>query len=259
MEPFSQRAHRVFHRNFQKFWGVPISIGTHIRNHQAKKYFQENSQRWETIEHVSKTISTGMDLCQYQLLHQYILKNGPKVVFEFGGGASTAVLAQAMAERAETHKESGVVYSFEDIPQYYEHTKSLIAQKHQEYCEVHLRTRFESKVKASNKTCWGFCYENLVDQSPDCMIVDGPFEAISETEPRGICLDAILTLAKNPHRNIDVFVEGKKKTVDAIKGLTNQMPQKFSFTDINFFKALKLTLKLETISRRQVHSPFFRQ
>lgn len=217
---------------------VPALITNGVKNRQAANYFLQKEKRQKAIEDIRKTISTGMDLCQLQILHEYVITHKPRVIFEFGGGVSTAILAQALDEVATTSGVTGHVYSFEDIPKYQEHAKTLVADNYKKYCSFVLRDKKESTVNWGPHQIWGFHYESLVPERPDFVIVDGPFEARAENAPRGVCLDTVIMLSQKDFTKLDICIEGKIKTVESLKKLIRKKPKNYFATGMHLFSSV---------------------
>ena len=184
-------------------------------DNQAETYFAARPDRKAVLDGVRRTISTGMSVCQYHLLHQRVIERRPRVIFEFGGGASTAIMAQALSE-----VEAGRVVSFENMPKYSDEARALVPPYLQPFCRFELRDKHASTIQWGGRSLWGFHYATLSEEKPDMILVDGPFEAWTLDAPRGVCLDVLLYMAKADHTtNVDVIVEGKRSTVAALNSL----------------------------------------
>ncbi len=211
---------------FRKVWKKSkkiINFPKTIRNKRANTlgqvYMAAHPLRIQVIDRIKETISTGMEISQYSAIHEYVKKRKPKILFEFGGGASTAVLCAAYRELVDEEGFRGKVYSFEDVPKYIDHTRSILCSSDLKYCELVHRKKVENILSWSEKKIWGFSYEKLVDVTPSAILIDGPFEAREKDSPRGVCLDGLLWLANRNFVSVDILVEGKKKTVDALQSI----------------------------------------
>ena len=188
----------------------------------AESYFQSDADRASALQCVTGSISTGVGLTDYHLLHSYIIKRRPSRLLEFGSGKSTLVMAQALFE-AHRHAPSsppGHLYSLEDIPRYHEDIKKLIPDRFKEYVTLIHSPKRESCWR---NEVWGFGYSTLPPGPFDFVFVDGPTEYRDQEAIKlglkGACLDLLYLLERDPEVRLDVVVDQKFSSLDAYQSV----------------------------------------
>ena len=110
-------------------------------------------------------------------LHKYITKVKPRIVVEFGSGASTLVISDALRQNG-----FGKLVSFEHLIKYYEITNSYLTEEFlSPWVELRLETLSEwngyhlaETLKGEDKLYWyPTSYFKHID-GVDLMVVDGP-------------------------------------------------------------------------------------
>lgn len=188
----------------------------------AELYFKDDADRASALQCVTSSISTGVGLTDYHLLHGYIISRRPSRVLEFGSGKSTLVMAQALYEAhcRVPGSSPGHLYSLEDIPRYHEDIKRLIPDRLKDYVTLIHSPKRESCWR---NEVWGFNYAELPSGRFDFVFVDGPTEYQDDQEgkrgKKGACLDLLYLLERDPDACLDVVVDQKFSSLDAYQSV----------------------------------------
>ena len=96
----------------------------------------------KNISHHSKVLSektTGY-YSQYRFFHLFkrIIQIQPKLIVEYGSGASTAFIAEVLRYMKNTDQEVGKIISFEQSEKYYDLVQSNFPEELREYAEIKL-------------------------------------------------------------------------------------------------------------------------
>lgn len=188
----------------------------------AESYFQSDADRASALQCVTGSISTGVGLTDYYLLHSYIVKRRPTRLLEFGSGKSTLVMAQALFEvhRRAADSPPGHLYSLEDVPRFHEDIKRIIPDRFRQYVTLVHSPKRESCWR---NEIWGFGYSALPPGPFDFVFVDGPTEYRDQEAIRrgikGACLDLLYLLERDPQVCLDVVVDQKFSSLDAYQSV----------------------------------------
>ena len=116
-------------------------------------------------------------------LYRILRARRPKVVWEFGSGCSTAIIAQALTDNG-----GATFYSLEADARWIEHTRRFIPDW------VQLRHAPVSPTDFAGTQVWR--HANLPGEMPDLIYLDGP----SLTPERRAAVDVLLLEAQLPER-----------------------------------------------------------
>jgi hypothetical protein len=117
-------------------------------------------------------------------LYNLIRVHKPRVVFEFGSGCSSLVIAFALAEnRVETKSDSGFLYSMEADPHWAIATKSYMPGYLNGIFEIRNSPLLE--IEYDGIPC--FRHRDLPEASPDFLYLDGP----ALTSSRQVAVDPL--------------------------------------------------------------------
>lgn len=157
-------------------------------------------------EYLAKSGSTGCDTSDYFCLYNYIRKQKPKEIIEFGTGVSTVVIAHALLENYEETGVRGRVTSMENIPKYHEMAKDLFPPKYNDYAEILLS---ESMVQY-HEMFRGIGYSNIPSRPYDFAFIDGPDYVTSDG---GVTFNFdFINIVKNSDKPITAFIDRRFTT-----------------------------------------------
>lgn len=191
--------------------------------HEAQAYFGEDSGRARLAEISGCSISTGAGLTDYHLLHRYIVERRPRRVLEFGSGVTTVVMAHALAEARRNGGVEGHLYSLENIPRFHANAAQILPEELRPYATLICSPKRESHWRGE---IWGFGYSELPAGPFDLVFVDGPTAYRDEEAIRlgkkGVCLDLLYLLDRDPENRLDVVVDQNFK---ALEGYESVLPR----------------------------------
>lgn len=182
----------------------------------AEAYFGDDPGRAAVLAAAGRSISTGAELTDYHLLHRYVAVRRPRRMLEFGSGVTTVVMAHALAEAHRSTGIAGHLYSLEAIPKFHENVKAILPDALQRYVTLICSPRREAVWRGE---IWGFGYSELPPGPFDLVFVDGPTE-YRDDEARlrgvkGVCLDLLDLLERDPDVRLDVVVDQKFNSLEA--------------------------------------------
>jgi hypothetical protein len=124
-------------------FNISIKRGTYTNLHRFLKYFGACIFKRMDISHFSEVFSartTGL-YSDYRFFHLFInlMKIKPKVIFEFGAGASTVFMAEMLKYLDEKYSIHGKIMSFEQNPKYYDLIQNHFPDEFREYAEIFLK------------------------------------------------------------------------------------------------------------------------
>jgi hypothetical protein len=188
----------------------------------AQTYFENTSDLRAIAKLVEGSESTGAGLTDYHLLHQYVLARRPRRILEFGSGRTSLIIAHAlyMAHRDSGGTASGHLYSMEDVPGFHEDAKRLLPDTLRPYVTFLLSPKREFSWR---NEIWGFGYSELPVGPFDLVFVDGPTEYRNKEDIRlgrkGVCLDLLCLLERDPDTLMDVIIDGKFNSAEAFQSV----------------------------------------
>lgn len=109
------------------------------------------------------------DFCDLQFLYDQVRAKHPRLVFEFGSGCSTVLIAQALHENAQAG-HPGRILSFETDRGWAGVTQGSLPAHLGACCEV----RFSELVEQSFGGDLLYVHKAVPDEIPDFMYLDGP-------------------------------------------------------------------------------------
>lgn len=105
------------------------------------------------------------------LLYDDVRTRKPKIVFEFGSGCSTFILARALYDNEKQEPGSGgVLYSMESEEFWLEANARWLP----EYLASHCRLIHAPVTRRRHKGIDVFSHQNIPDETPDLIYLDGP-------------------------------------------------------------------------------------
>ena len=108
---------------------------------------------------------------KYFFLKNHVHRVRPKVVFEFGCGFSTVVIARALLENHRKHGVSGVVHSFEHSAAYHASVEGAIPEQLREFIRFHVCPVRYAEFSGVR----GYAYERPeLPAEADFAYIDGP-------------------------------------------------------------------------------------
>lgn len=178
-------------------------------NDKAAKYFESSPERMKVLEYVKKSKSTGANLLDYHLLHSYILQKKPNRIVEYGAGASTVLLAQALQEvhKKNPDRPAGHLVSYEENKFYFEDLKKLVPSELSSYVTLVLS---EKEEVVWNSLFWGYRYKDVPKGKFDLAFVDGPSD--SEGCRIAVFLDALYLLSEGEDQTMDIVIDRRITT-----------------------------------------------
>lgn len=104
-------------------------------------------------------------------LYRLVRERKPKIMFEFGSGCSTFVLAKAFQDNARDSPGSGgKLYSMEADAAWCAHTRNTLTDDLSPFCEVIHSPVVVEKFQGQNV----FRHQQVPDEIPDIVYLDGP-------------------------------------------------------------------------------------
>jgi hypothetical protein len=149
------------------------------------------------------------DFSDLWFLYQTVRKRAPRTILEFGSGASTVVLAQALHDNtAASPGEPGHLYSIDDQRRWADVTTSTIPPHLRELCEVrHIPT---VEIDFDGVPC--FRHAQLPDVIPDMIYLDGP----TFSRQRNIAVD-ILDIERDLLPDTLLIIDGRGANTEFLK------------------------------------------
>jgi hypothetical protein len=147
--------------------------GYHMAQRKGRRHLISVGLQDEVRRVEEKCAATGAFPPNYaELWHLYrdVTDRRPRVIFEFGSGLSTNVMAAALKANEERSRISGTLYSFESERRWYDATDQWLRPATKSYVQlvyspVRVEELFGEKV---------FKYTNIPDVAPDMVYLDGP-------------------------------------------------------------------------------------
>jgi hypothetical protein len=102
-------------------------------------------------------------------LFQAVSRHRPRVVFEFGSGYSTLVIAEALLRNGPP-ADPGRLYSFDASAAWAERARGMLLPRHAAVCEVR-HSALRVRRLAGERVC---LHDGLPDRIPDMVFLDGP-------------------------------------------------------------------------------------
>lgn len=109
------------------------------------------------------------DFCDLQFLYEHVRKTRPRLVYEFGSGCSTVVIAQALSENAQAGA-GGRIVSHETDEGWAEVTRRSLPAHLGDLCEVRFSRRTERDFGGDIL----YLHEAMPSDAPDFIYLDGP-------------------------------------------------------------------------------------
>lgn len=167
------------------------------------------------------------DYCDLLFLYELVRSRKPSVIFEFGSGCSTSILAQAALQN---HKENMAikpyVYSLEADSFWAEEAGKMLTPDLQDYCEIR-HTPLELKTTSAGTFV---VHGNLPNSVPDFIYLDGPSGPKDSLEWR-IAGD-VLSLESQLKLGFFMVIDGRWENISFLK---KKAARKYSYFHRWFF------------------------
>jgi len=136
----------------------------------------------------------AISMTNYVRLYQVVRRLKPVAVLECGAGLSTTAIALSLKHNDEECGVSGKVVSMEEIPEWFEHTRSLIPQQLEKYVELVLSPVIERECTGQR----GTCYRDVPEKKYELVFVDGPRDTSPIDGRKVFNMDFIYVAERNP-------------------------------------------------------------
>ncbi len=147
--------------------------GYHVAQWQGRRRLVALGLKDQLERVESKCTATGAlppNYTELWYLYQDVRRLRPEVIYEFGSGLSTNIMAEALAVNAKDGGVDGRLYSFESEKQWWEVSDQWLDNQTRSFVEliyspVRVEEMFGAKV---------FKYSGIPDLVPDLVYLDGP-------------------------------------------------------------------------------------
>ncbi|MFL0799734.1 MAG: class I SAM-dependent methyltransferase [Agarilytica sp.] len=142
-----------------------------IEQWKSRKALARKTSMWSALEtYHSKTKSTGCSYIDYYELYKAIRRDKPTEVLECGTGVTTLIIAHAMMENEQETGVKGRVTSMEEIGEWMEMSRNLLATEYHPYVDFCLSDTVDDYISLFR----GVRYRDIPKRDYDFVFVDGP-------------------------------------------------------------------------------------
>lgn len=147
--------------------------GYHLAQRQGRHRLVKLGLKDQLERVEAKCAATGAlppNYMELWYLYDDVRRLRPRVIYEFGSGLSTNIMATALSANAKDDNVRGKLYSFESEKKWWEASNHWLDEKTRSfvqliYSPVSVEKKFDTKV---------FRYSSIPDLVPDMMYLDGP-------------------------------------------------------------------------------------
>ena len=197
-----------------------------ITNQWGKKRLAESGALDILLEFLSARPPSGFspDFADLWFLYQKVRRRRPRIIFEFGSGCSTVILAKALFDnKNSSHGINGYLYSIDADPYWEQSTRASIPASLKDCCEVVYSPVLETEYDG----ILSFRHSRIPDVSPDFVYLDGP----PLTAERQVAID-ILDMEDRFSPGFFLVVDGRKENT---KFLKQYLKRRYRFRDRKLF------------------------
>lgn len=167
----------------------------------------------------------GPDYADLWFLYRTVRRRKPKCIIEFGSGASTAVLAQALCDNyAENPEDRGRLYSFDAEEEWADVAAKTMPAHLRQFCEVSHHPVFREKYDGREV----YRHENIPrDIVPDLAYLDDP-----GTCPKGTISVDMLYLESCLRPGFCMVIDGRREMTEFFR---SHLRREYKFRYRRFF------------------------
>jgi hypothetical protein len=142
------------------------------------------------------------DFADLWFLYRTVRSRKPRIIFEFGSGCSTVILAQALWDNQRQSSCSGYLYSVDADPYWAEMTARSLPVSLRECCDV----SFSPLLEVEYKGTLGFRHAHIPARTPNLLYLDGP----GLTPERQVAMDVLEMEDKLP-QDFYMIIDGRRE------------------------------------------------
>lgn len=210
-----------------------------IYRQEARKYVRRPPLNG-VLERALATVSTGASRKDYMFLHRYVLARKPKAVLELGSGVTSLVIADALREVEKSEGFTGRLHTIENIPEYYEHAKSMCPPDLEKYVTYHCAPAKTFKWRGQ---LFAVGYDVEPEGPFDLIFVDGPNAPAGQASAMdggAIDADALRALDRYPEHYTDIVIDGRFDTARTYSRFVRKgMAFRDNALNLSFFRRVR--------------------
>ncbi|MCB1278061.1 hypothetical protein [Prosthecobacter sp.] len=172
----------------------------------ALDYFNLDENR-ELLAIPGKSISGGVPLTEYYLLHRYLRRHKPEHVLELGSGVTSIFMSHALwLNQQEDPSYDGHIQSMESIEKPLKNTQSILPEKQRQFITFHLSPVVADRWRGDVPT---HSYRDTPYRPYSFIFVDGPLAKVYPTGDHLKCVETV----KGP---IDILADARYRSMEVL-------------------------------------------